>query len=68
VPLVSPDTCVAYSTEECRLIVEIRRGRGETGGTRGKLGMLTRGGQSERLRERRQSGVDVDGSLRPEVH
>ena len=30
----------------------------------GKLAMLTRGAQSERLRKRRQSGmVDLDGSL-----
>jgi hypothetical protein len=45
-PLVSLDSCVAYSTEECRLIVGIRRGRGGTGGTPGKLGILTQGGQS----------------------
>ena len=39
-------------------------GRGETCCTRGKLAMLTRGAQSERLRKRRQSGVvDLDGSL-----
>jgi hypothetical protein len=70
VPLVSPDSCVACSTEGCTLIVEIRRDRGGTGGTLGeKLGLLTRGAWSERPRERRQSGVmDVDGSLRPEVH
>jgi hypothetical protein len=31
--------------------------------------MLTRGAQSERPRKKRQSGVvDIDGSLRPEVH
>jgi hypothetical protein len=47
----------------------VRRGQGGTGGTPGKLGRLIRGVWSERPREKRQSGVvDVDGSLRLEVH
>src|SRR5271155_5565164 len=33
------------------------RSRGETGGNPGKLGRPIRGAQSERLREKRQSGV-----------
>jgi len=41
-----------------------RCGRGETWWNPGKLAVLTRGAQAERLRERRQSGVvDFDGSL-----
>jgi hypothetical protein len=43
--------------------------RSRASDTLGKLGMLTRGAQSERPKERRQSGVvDIDGNLRPEVH
>jgi hypothetical protein len=39
------------------------------GGTPGKLEMLTRGAQSEGLRQRRQSGVvDINGGLRQGVH
>lgn len=49
-----------------------RSGRGETCGTPGKASNAAPGGggaQSERLRKRRQSGVvDLDGSLRPELH
>jgi hypothetical protein len=59
----------ACSRGWCWPIIGESRGRGETGDTLGKPGMLTRGGQSERPKKRRQSGVvDVDGSLRPEVH
>ena len=45
------------------------QGRGETGGNPGKLGRPIRGAQSERPREKRQSGVvDMDGRLRQGVH
>jgi hypothetical protein len=47
----------------------VGRGRGETGGSLGKLGRLIRGAQSEWPREKRQSGVvDIDGGLRQGVH
>ena len=50
-------------------MVGVRRDRGEPGGSPGKLGFLTRGAQSERPREKRQSGVvDIEDSLRREVH
>jgi len=45
------------------------RGRGETCRNPGKLGRLIRGGQLERSREKRQSGVvDIDGGPRQGVH
>jgi len=45
-------------------VAEVKRG-----GAPGKLGMLTRGAQSEGLRQRRQSGVmDINGGLRQGVH
>ena len=47
----------------------VGRGRGETGGNLRKLRRLIRGAQSERPREKRQSGVvDIDGGLRQGVH
>jgi hypothetical protein len=59
----------AGSTGSYRPMVEVRRDRGSRGGSPGKLGILTRGAQSERPRDRRQSGVvDIEGRLRREVH
>jgi hypothetical protein len=50
-------------------MIRVRRDRSEPGGGPGKPEMLTRGTQSERLTKRRQSGVvDIEGSLRQEVH
>jgi hypothetical protein len=54
----------------CKLIVEVRLGRRETGGPPGEAKERWSGGaQSERPKKERQSGVvKVDSRLRGEVH
>jgi hypothetical protein len=55
------------STARCKPIVEVRLGRGETGGPPGETRNAGPGAQSEGPKERQNGVIKVDSSLRGKV-